>query len=137
MIDLDISNEYLNAERPQMFSDANQREVAVLVDGKDFMINDPKKNSAIKQATWSDKVHHSAGRLITWSTPAGLIVEVTPFYLGRATESAIFALWGSHYGIVPLCNSPPLQGTRYSASCSAVCENVKLQREWIVVKCTD
>lgn len=108
MIDLDISNEYLNAERPQIFSDANQREVAVLVDGKDFMINDPKKNSAIKRATWSDKVHHSAGRLITWSTPAGLIVEVTPLYLGRATESAIVALWGSHYGIVPLCKVPDI-----------------------------
>lgn len=83
MIDLDLSAEYLNSERPQIFSDADQKDVAVLVDGKDFMINDPKKNSAIKRATWSDKVHHSAGRLITWSTPAGLIVEVTP------TESAI------------------------------------------------
>ena len=92
MTDLDLSTEYLHAERPQIFSDADQKDVAVLVDGKDFMINDPKKNSAIKRATWSDKVHHSAGRLITWSTPAGLIVEVTPLFLGRATESAIVSL---------------------------------------------
>lgn len=54
MIDLDLSTEYLNSERPQIFSDADQKDVAVLVDGKDFMINDPKKNSAIKRATWSD-----------------------------------------------------------------------------------
>ena len=98
---LEWSVKWGRAAENMIFSDANQREVAVLVDGKDFMINDPKKNSAIKRATWSDKVHHTAGRLITWSTPAGLTVEVTPFYLGRATESAIVALWGSHYGIVP------------------------------------
>ena len=32
--------------------------------------------------------------------------------MGRATESAIVALWGSHYGIVPLCKDillPALQ----------------------------
>ena len=108
MTDLDLSTEYLNSERPQIFCDADQREVAVLVDGKDFMINDPKKNSAIKRATWSDKVHHSAGRLITWSTPAGLIVEVTPLFLGRATESAIVSLWGSYYGVVPLSTVPKI-----------------------------
>ena len=106
LIDLDLTTEYLNEERPKIFTDAGQENVAVLVDGKDFMINDPKKNSAIKRACWSDKVGHSAGRLITWSTPAGLIVEVTPLFLGRATETAIVALWGSYHETVPLAKIP-------------------------------
>lgn len=108
LIDLDLTTEYLNEERPKIFTDAGQECVAVLVDGKDFMINDPKKNSAIKRACWSDKVHHSAGRLITWSTPAGLIVEVTPLFLGRATETAVVALWGSYHGTVPLGKIPEI-----------------------------
>jgi hypothetical protein len=108
LIDLDLTTEYLNEERPRIFTDAGQENVAVLVDGKDFMINDPKKNSAIKRACWSDKVGHSAGRLITWSTPAGLIVEVTPLFLGRATETAVVALWGSHHGAVPLSKIPEI-----------------------------
>ena len=72
------------------------------------MINDPKKNSGIKRACWSDKVSHSAGRLITWSTSAGLIVEVTPLFLGRATETAVVAVWGSHYVTVPLSKIPAI-----------------------------
>ena len=72
------------------------------------MINDPKKNSGIKRACWSDKVGHSAGRLITWSTPAGLIVEVTPLFLGRATETAVVAVWGSYHGTVPLSKIPDI-----------------------------
>lgn len=109
LTDLDLTADYLNAERPQIFIDANQEDVAVLVDGKDFMLNDPKKNSAIKRATWSDKVNHSAGRLITWSTPAGLIVEVSPLFLGRATESAIVSLWGSYHRTVPLTKVPEIE----------------------------
>ena len=109
LTELDLTADYLSAERPQIFIDANQEDVAVLVDGKDFMVNDPKKNSAIKRATWSDKVNHSAGRLITWSTPAGLIVEVSPLFLGRATESAIVSLWGSYHGTVPLTKVPEIE----------------------------
>ena len=108
LIDLDLTTEYLDEERPKIFTDAGQEKVAVLVDGNVFMINDPKKNSAIKRACWSDKVGHSAGRLITWSTPAGLIVEVTPLFLGRATETAVVALWGSYHGTVPLSKIPEI-----------------------------
>ena len=110
--ELDLTHEYLDAERPQIFIDADQVKVSVLVDGKDFMLDDPKKNSAMKKAVWSDKVQHAAGRIITWSTPSGLTVEHTPMYMARATESAIVALWGSYHGIVPLgkvpLDKPPL-----------------------------
>lgn len=52
--DLDLTQEYLDAERPQILRDAEQDKVVILVDGKDFMIDDPKKNSAMKKAVWSD-----------------------------------------------------------------------------------
>jgi hypothetical protein len=99
---LDLTNKCLTEERPKVFTDAGRENVAVLVGRKDSVVNDPKENSAIKRACWSDKVGHSAGRLITWSTPAGLIVEVTPLFLGRATETAVVALWGSFNGTVLL-----------------------------------
>ena len=41
--DLDLTQEYLDAERPQIFRDADQDKVAILVDSKDFTIDDPKK----------------------------------------------------------------------------------------------
>ena len=107
--ELDLTQEYLDRERPKIFTDADQVNVSILVDGKDFMIDDPKKNSALKRAVWSDKVHHAAGRIITWSTPSGLTVEHTPLYMGRATESAIVALWGSYHGVVPLGKVPAIR----------------------------
>ena len=107
--DLDLTQEYLDAERPQIFRDAEQDKVAILVDGKDFMIDDPKKNSAMKKACWSDKVHHAAARIITWSTPSGLTVEHTPLFMGRATESAIVSLWGSYHATVPLTQVPDIR----------------------------
>ena len=107
--DLDLSQAYLDAERPQIFRDAEQENVAVLVDGKDFMIDDPKKNSAMKRACWSDKVHHAAARIITWSTPAGLTVEHSPLFMARATETAIVSLYGSYHSTVPLSKVPDIR----------------------------
>jgi hypothetical protein len=107
--DLDLTQSYLDAERPQIFRDAEQENVAILVDGKDFMIDDPKKNSAMKRACWSDKVHHAAARIITWSTPAGLTVEHSPLYMARATETAIVSLCGSYHSTVPLSKVPDIR----------------------------
>ena len=107
--ELDLTQEYLDSERPQIFVDADQVNMSVLVDGKDFMIDDQNKNSAMKKAVWSDKVHHAAGRIITWSTPSGLTVEHTPLYMGRATESAIVALWDPYHGVVLLDKVPPIR----------------------------
>ena len=131
--ELDLTQEYLDAERPQIFADADQNKVSVLVDGKDFMLDDPKKNSAMKKAVWSDKVQHAAGRIITWSTPSGLTVEHTPMYMARATESAIVALWGSYHGIVPLgkvpLDKPPLlkkvKAENYEEKCPVLAKIIK------------
>ena len=107
--DLDLTQAYLDAERPLIFRDAEQDNVAILVDGKDFMIDDPKKNSAMKRACWSDKVHHAAARIITWSTPAGLTVEHSPLYMARATETAIVSPCGSYHSTVPLSKVPDIR----------------------------
>ena len=135
--ELDLTQQYLDAERPKIFVDADQVNVSVLVDGKDFMIDDPKKNSAMKKAVWSDKVHHAAGRIITWSTPSGLTVEHTPLYMRRATESAIVALWVSYHGIVPLEKvpliRPPLlineKAERYEDKCPILSDIIKESRK--------
>lgn len=134
--ELDLTQEYLDSERPKIFTDADQVDVAILVDGKDFMIDDPKKNSALKRAVWSDKVHHAAGRLITWSTPSGLTVEHTPLYMGRATESSIVALWGSYHGVVPLDKVPEIRpdplrnekAERYEDKCPILSKIIKEKR---------
>lgn len=62
----------------------------------------------MKRAIWSDKVHHAAACIITWSTPTGLTVEHTPLFMGRATESAIVSLWGSYDSTVPLPQVPEI-----------------------------
>ena len=140
--ELDLTQEYLDSERPKIFVDADQVNVSVLVDGKDFMIDDPKKNSAMKKAVWSDKVHHAAGRIITWSTPSGLTVEHTPLYMGPATESAIVALWGSYHGVVPLdavpLIRPPLlineKAERYEDKCPILSDIITESRKKNVVR---
>ena len=68
--------------------------VGLVPDGKDFMIHTPRSNTLITRACWSDKVHHSAFRVISWSTPAGLSVEHTHMYFGRPPEPTLVELRG-------------------------------------------
>ena len=106
---LELTKEYLDYERPQIFTDADHQTVAALVDGKDFMTADPKQNSAIKKGMWSDKVAHAGVRICTWSTPSGLTFEHTPAFMARATETAIVSLWGSYWDVVPLSKVPEVK----------------------------
>ena len=45
------------------------------------------------RASYSDKMHHSAVRCISWSTPQGLSFEHTDLFLGRASEKRLVELW--------------------------------------------
>ena len=101
---LELTKEYLDHERPQIFTDANH----ITVDA-DFMTADPKQNSAIKKGMWSDKVAHAGVRICTWSTPSGLTFEHTPAFMARATETAIVSLWGSFWVVVPLSKVPEVK----------------------------
>ena len=90
---LDIDEEYLNAEIPDAFTDLGLGKVGAMPDGKDFMTDTSRVNTAIGRAMWSDKVHHSGARCISWTTPAGLAFERTVLYMARASETACVATW--------------------------------------------
>ena len=133
---LELTKEYLDHERPQIFTDANHQSVAALVDGKDFMTADPKQNSAIKKGMWSDKINHAGVRICSWSTPSGLTFEHTPAYMARATETAIVALWGSYWDYVPLGKVPNIRpvslkfikSEKYEEKCPVLKKIIKQNR---------
>ena len=45
------------------------------------------------RASYSDKVHHSGVRCISWSTAQGLSFEHTYLFLARASEKRLVELW--------------------------------------------
>jgi hypothetical protein len=47
----------------------------------------------LSRACWSDKVHHSGVRCISWSTPQGMSFEHTSLFLARCTEKRLVQLW--------------------------------------------
>ena len=73
---LDISEEFLNETCPQAYKDEGLTNICGVPDGKDFKINTPRKNSLLSRACYSDKVHTSAVRCISWCTPMGLSYEL-------------------------------------------------------------
>lgn len=95
---LDINESFLTDETPLGYIEQNLKNVAVQVDGKDFMADVPRYNSFFKRAMYSDKVNHSAFRVITWTTKMGLSVEHTSLFCGRCTESRHVELHGSYVG---------------------------------------
>ena len=78
--------DYLNASLPEAYKAQGLTKVGLVPDGEDFMIHTPRSNTLITRACWSGKVHHSAFRVISWSTLAGLSVEHTHMYFGRPPE---------------------------------------------------
>ena len=91
---LDITPAYLKATCPQKYKDEGLDMCCAVPDGKDFMIYTTRKNTLFARASYSDKVHHSACRCISWSTPMGLSFEHTDLFLGRASEKKLVELWG-------------------------------------------
>lgn len=73
---------------------SQRRRPSSLVNGKDFMIYTTRKNTLFSRASFSDKVHHSAVRCISWSTPQGLSFEHIDLFLARVTEKRLVELWG-------------------------------------------
>ena len=91
---LDLTPEFLEATCPQQYKDEGLEKCCAVPDGKDFMIYTTRKNTMFTRACFSDKVHHSAARCISWSTPMGLSFEHTDLFLGRASEKRLVELWG-------------------------------------------
>jgi len=94
---LPITEKFLEYAVPQAFKDAGLEKVGALVDGKVFMTEVCRANSAVKRASWNDKVHHSGVLMHAWILPYGLNFEHTALYLGRLTEGALVKLWGSKF----------------------------------------
>ncbi|KAL7491292.1 hypothetical protein ACHAWT_001053 [Skeletonema menzelii] len=91
---LDISEKFLEETCPQAYKDEGLTNICGIPDGKDFKINTPRKNSLLSRACYSDKVHASAVRCISWCTPMGLSYEHTDLFLARVSETALVELWG-------------------------------------------
>ena len=91
---LDIDPEYLEKTCPQQYKDEGLEKCCAVPDGKDFMIHTTQSNTLFTRASYSDKVHHSAVRCISWSTPEGLSFKHTKIFLSRASEKSLVELWG-------------------------------------------
>lgn len=102
---LDINADLLTSTFVPSYDADGLRKVCALVDGKDVMIEVFRKHSFLTRACFSDKVHHAAVRIISWSLPWGLYVEHTDPFLGRSTESSLVHLWGENYWSFRLGNN--------------------------------
>mmetsp|Transcript_23203 Transcript_23203/g.66979 ORF Transcript_23203/g.66979 Transcript_23203/m.66979 type:complete len:158 (+) Transcript_23203:1596-2069(+) len=69
--------------------------VGAIVDGKVFMTDNIKVNSALSRLMYSDKVDSSGGLVMTWSSPMGLVFEHTGLYFARCPETRLIELWGT------------------------------------------
>jgi hypothetical protein len=80
---------------PEWYIKLNLRDISAVIDGKDFMCETVRTDRFLNCAQSSNKVNHSAFRLLTWSLPCGAVIQRTPAFFGRASEKAILRAWGS------------------------------------------
>ena len=99
---LDINEAILVALTPEDYINGCTDKVCGLVDGKDFKTETIRIHSGITRACHSNKVNCSALRVLSWILNNGLNVERSEPYLGRASETHIVQVLGSHIGEVPI-----------------------------------
>lgn len=99
---LDINEAILIALTPEDYINGCTDKVCGLVDGKDFKTETIRIHSGITRASHSNKVNCSALRVLSWILNNGLNVERSEPYLGRASETHIVQVLGSHIGEVPI-----------------------------------
>ncbi|EJK57584.1 hypothetical protein THAOC_22356 [Thalassiosira oceanica] len=78
---------------PMAFKKEGLEKVCAIPDGKDFLIHTPRQNTLFTRACYSDKMHASAVRCISWCTPMGLSFEHTNLFLARPGEKTLVELW--------------------------------------------
>jgi hypothetical protein len=91
---LDITEDFLEFAAVKEFKSQGVGKTAALVDGKVFMTETIRQHNAIKQAQWSDKVHHSGVLQHIWTIQCGLIFFATELFFARCTETALVELYG-------------------------------------------
>lgn len=99
---LDVNETILTALTPEDYVNGCTDKVCGLVDGKDFKTETIRIHSGITRASHSNKVNCSALRVLSWILNNGLNVERSEPYLGRASETHIVQVLGSHIGEVPI-----------------------------------
>jgi hypothetical protein len=107
---LPINERFLIDEAPAEYLIEGFDRVAVLVDGKDYMTDVIRQNSAYQRAMFSDKVKHAAFREIAWTSKMGLSIEHTSLFLGRASETKLVKLWGSYWRYCTNSLGPIIEG---------------------------
>jgi hypothetical protein len=90
-----IDEEVLEILKPEWYKKLGLDNIAAVIDGKDFMCETVRTDRYLNSAQASNKVNHSAFRLLTWSLPCGTVVQRTPGFFGRASEKAILRVWGA------------------------------------------
>ena len=98
---LEVSEDYLEQSLPRNFRGSGLERVMGLADGKDYMCETDRAHTAVSRAMRSNKVHASALRCITWSTPSGLTFEHTDLFFGRVSEKRLVQLWGDRFKNCP------------------------------------
>jgi len=98
---LDITAPYLEKYMPEKYKAVGLEKVGALPDGKDFLMYTDRKNTIVTRSQFSDKVHGSAVRCISYMTANGLSFEHTDLFLGRCSEKRIVELWGPRLAKIP------------------------------------
>jgi hypothetical protein len=91
-----IDEEVLSNLEPEWYRKMGLSKIAAVVDGKDFLSETCRKDGFLNCAQVSNKVNHSAFRVITWSLPCGAVIGKTPLVFGRFSGKAIMRAWGRH-----------------------------------------
>ena len=90
-----LDSQALDDLEPEWYIKLGLRKVAAVVDGKDFLCETVRTDRTLNCAQSSNKVNHSALRVLTWSLPCGAVIARTPACFGRASEKAILRRWGN------------------------------------------
>lgn len=99
---LEINEDILRALTPEDFINGCTAKVCGLVDGKNFKTETVRIHSGTTRANHSNKVNCSALRVLSWIIDNGLNVERSEPYFGRASETHIVGVLGSHIGEVSI-----------------------------------
>ena len=99
---LDIDETILDALTLDDFRNGCTDKVCGLVDGKDFKIETIRTHNGLTRAIHSNKVNCSALRVLSYVLNNGINIERSDAYLGRASETHIVGVLGSHIGKVPI-----------------------------------
>jgi hypothetical protein len=84
---------YAEASLPKIYKDKHYERVGAIVDGKVFMTDTIRVNSALSRMMYAEKVDNSGGLVVTWTSPMGLCFEHTGLYFARCPETRLIELW--------------------------------------------